>query len=255
MTPASTHLITEATEDFWKQAGIIPKYPLAPTLLEQAICLLLPINIVRLNKLSSFKVVSWLADRNYEIQMQEDCPLCGLLFINRCQGIIFINGSHPLDEQSYTLAHELGHYLLEFEYPRKKAGLLFDNKIDDIFSGTRKPTIEDELSGIIKRVSVSPYIHFLEEGNVSAESRSQVWAAENKADAMAFELLAPFQTVCAQLKSESGPYTFSRIKKELLTILAKNFGLPSSVRQQYATTIAYRLFPHGDDLIEHLKQL
>lgn len=255
MKSPSSMMIAQTAADFWKQAGVVPKYPLQPNYLEQAICLLLPINIVKLNKLSLFEVISWLAEHSYSMQISEDCTLCGLLFISQGQGIIFINGSHSLDEQSYTLAHELGHYLLEFDQPRKKAKLLFDNKIDEIFLGIRKPTIEDELSGIIKRVNVRPYVHFLEEDNTSAEGRARVWDAENKADALAFELLAPFHTVHAELKEKCKYLTFNCVRNELPGILAERFGLPSSVRQQYLAAIMSRLFPYGDGLIEHLRQL
>lgn len=255
MTHGTVNLIKELAEDFWKEAGLTPTYPLQPTLLEQAICLLLPVNIVRLNMLSVYKAAAWLAERSCTIQIEQDCPLYGLLFIHRGQGFIFLNGTLSPSEQCYTLAHELGHYLLEFEHPRKKTITLLGNGMEEIFQGTRKPTVEEELTGIIKRTNVSPYVHLLEENHSTVEERFQVWAAEDRADAMAFELLAPFHAVDAELNIRRESWSFNRIKEELPDILARKFGLPASVTKQYATAIAYRLFPHGGGLIEYLKQL
>ena len=255
MTPGTINLISELAENFWKEAELSPIYPLQPIILEQAICLQLPIDIVRLNKLSAYKVVSWLAERNCKIDLEQDCSLCGLLFIQKGQGIVFLNGTLPIADQCYTVAHEIGHYLLEFEHPRKKANLILGDKIEDVFWGIRKPTIEEELTGIIRQANVSPYIHLLEVECSSFEERFQIWTAEDRADALAFELLAPFKKVCAQLNEKGEPCTFGSIKKELPEILVRQFGLPHAVAKQYANVIAYRLFPHGDSLIDFLKQL
>ena len=182
MTKGAINLIRELAADFWKEAGILPTYPVQPTLLEQAICLLFPINIVRLNKLTAHKVAFWLAARKHTIELKDDCRLCGLLFVHRGQGIVFIDGTLPPNEQCYTLAHEIGHYLVEFEYSQKQAKQFIGDSISEVFDGIRKPTVEEHLTGIITQTSVSPYIHFLEREQSSAEERFQVWVAEDRAD-------------------------------------------------------------------------
>lgn len=255
MTLGTINLISDLAENFWKEAELSPIYPLQVTILEQAICLQLPIDIVRLNKLSAYNVVSWLAERNCKIELEQDCSLCGLLFIQKGQGIVFLNGTLSIQEQCYTVAHEIGHYLLEFEHPRKKANLILGDKIEDVFWGLRKPTIEEELTGIIRQANVSPYIHLLEVERSSPEERFQVWTAEGRADALAMELLAPFKRVCAEMNVKGRTWAFSSIREELPEILVRQFGLPQAVAKQYATLIAYRLFPHGDSLIDFLKQL
>lgn len=255
MTRGTINLISELASNFWKESGILPTYPLQPTLLEQAICLLFPINTVRLNKLTAHKVASWLAARNHTIEVKDDCRLCGLLFVHHGQGIVFIDGTLPINEQCYTLAHEIGHYLIEFEHPQKQAKQFIGDSISEVFDGARKPTIEEHLTGIITQTSVSPYIHLLEREQSSAEERFQIWAAENRADELAFELIAPFDAICGELRAAGKSWSFTRIQEDLPDVLLRNFGLPRSVISQYASAIAYRLFPHGDGLIEYISRL
>src|SRR6266850_5615660 len=105
--------------DFWTRSGVKMPFPRA---LEPAVYVVLPIAVVRLPRLRLRKAVEWLnrhgiAHRNDA----SDRPLHGYLIARGGLGIVFLDGTDPHDEQHFSLAHEVAHFLYDYLRPRTLA--------------------------------------------------------------------------------------------------------------------------------------
>lgn len=240
MPVVSTH-IRQLAAAFWKQAGVQAVYPVTVSLLEQVICLSLPLSIHKLDKLSISVINDWLQNTHVTIpKALGEKPLYGLLLVNKGRGFIFLNGSDSLEEQCFTLAHELSHYLLDYDIPRQKAVRQFGKSIIEVLNGNRMPTVEEQLQGLIKDVSLQSYIHWLDRPLSTAWERMKLWNVEAKADQFALELLAPFTDIAENVQ-EAGIYRYNDLLDYLTAFLMQRYKLPPAVAGAYAKTLAYAI--------------
>jgi hypothetical protein len=141
-------------------------------------------------------------------------------------GFIFIDAADPPDEQRFSLAHELAHFLRHYLEPRRRAVGRIGPDVLEVLDRGRPPTAAETLHGLLRGVPIEPYVHLLdrsEHGEMSAAAA----AAESEADRLAFELLAPADVV---LHEPAGAETLSG---RLETV----FGLPPSAARVYARVL------------------
>lgn len=235
--PIDPHLVRIARV-FWAKARIPQTRPRD---LENAIALTLPLAVVSLPRMSLSCVEAWLDRRGVPYNFPcADRAIHGCLVAYRGTGLIFIDGADPLTERRFTLAHEVSHFLLDYHLPRQAARRQLGDSILDVLDGLRPPTIAERVDGLLARVSVRPHIHLLERQGDGTFTRLDVWRAENQADRLSLELLAPVGEVCRELKA-AGLRSYDTCLSFAHELLATDFGLPAVVAQGYAREVAEAL--------------
>jgi hypothetical protein len=232
----NAQFLAEIAETFWHEAGGIRQWPCD---LEQASALSLPLDIVYLSCLTIKKIESWLNRRNVFYPFpQAQSKLHGCLLAYRGIGFVFIDGSDNKDERLYTLAHEIAHFLLEYLMPRKKALALFGDSILEVLDGFRPPAIEERIDSVINSIDIHPYIHLLEHRTIDSATHLRVSYAENQADQLALELIAPFKFVSADLKNSREVTIFEQCYNSAMELLSEKYGVPDTEAKGYALRVA-----------------
>src|SRR5687768_14020422 len=121
-----------AVDTFWRRCGHM--YDVAfPRNIECAIARSVALIVIKLPRLTLRDVEDWLRKRS--ISFSFNCrsrAVRGCLVAFGGRGIIFIDESDPEDEQRFTIAHELAHFLVDYLMPRLKAIEKFQGTIPDI---------------------------------------------------------------------------------------------------------------------------
>jgi len=237
MRSESIHLkIEKIATDFWQLSRLSLEFPLD---IERAISRTQPLFIISLPQLSISKIECFLKEKNIPYLLNsENKSLHGFILIQKNCGYIFINGTDSPQERRFTLAHELAHYLIDYAIPRQKVIDLYGNEITEVLDGNREPTIEENIQGIISNISLKPFFHLLDESELSGFDRIAVWQAEEQADHLALELMAPQRQILSDLDSLNLKENFHYYKIKLLALLLEKYGLPVPIAQSYSEYLA-----------------
>ncbi len=229
--------ITRIAEDFWKAAGGRTSLPYD---IVGAVSLALPVDIVSLSNLSVRNIEIWLAQRKIPIDIGlEDRVLHGFILVSKGNGFIFVNGTDPEEERRYTIAHEVGHFLLDYRLPRENAVKRLGPGILDVIDGRREATILERIDGALYSVLTRPYTHLLEKAGDGSFQRWDVQQAENEADELAVELLAPRSEIVKRFYPIKARLSFNSVKDQCFRDLRYKYMIPISVAEMYSTRIAY----------------
>ena len=233
--------IKQIAKSFWEDAVVTPHYPIGITLLEQAICLSKNLTVVKLSKLTAAKIADWFYQKQVNIELQNDNGrlLYGYLYAHHGAGFTFLNGFEPPEEQCFTLAHELAHFILDYEVPRQRAVRTHGESILEVLDGLRPPTIQEQLSGILTGISVKPLSHLLDTPASGGFQRLKIWKVEDRADQLGLEILAPIQSIAGDVRKHQVSRRFDDMKEFIEEILAKKYGLPATVIPPYANHLAH----------------
>ena len=96
-----------------------------------------------------------------------------------------------------------------------------------MIDGRRTALLDERIGALLGGVSLAAQVHLMERTPDGHLPGLDVSAAERRADALAFELLAPFDAVRARL-----PRGAARADAE--AILRETFGLPATPARSYA---------------------
>lgn len=246
MPPVHSNIET-AAKHFWGELGEPEKYPCD---IQRAISLTKNVIVVSIPGLSMAQIQNWFHQRAFNFSLPEfDKPLHGFLLTNRETGFVFINGADDEKDRRYTLAHEIGHFILDYEQPRQLAVKKFGSSILEVLDGLRLPTVEERLQGLVANQNLTSFTHLLDEESISGMARLQVWGVETRADQLALELLAPARHVRQQLYRLNIPVQSADYKFVLTGMLCDYYGLPTTISKSYATHLAKR-FTGGTTLAE-----
>jgi hypothetical protein len=175
---------------FWDEVGAEADFPRD---LEDAIDAALPVTVKRLPGLTLTMVREWLAPLEIIVDESTDRALCGCLAANRGEAFLFVDANDPPSEQRYTVAHELAHYLRDVRRPRQRIERTLGAAGLEIADGLRSASVDDRLSAALDDVDLSIRLHLLSRDAEGRPATADIADAEDSADALAYELLAPAQ--------------------------------------------------------------
>lgn len=220
-------------EYFWDLVGEEEPFPRS---LERPVSKTLPLAIIKMPRLTVGQVHQWLRQRGIcRSFFHDDRALRACLLADRGRGLIFLEGSDPADEQRFSLAHELAHFLLDYLAPRGRAKDVLGNRGVQIFDGIESAKPEEQLTAIFRNVPLRPLTHLMYRGEKGEIRSLRVLDSESCASQLALELLAPREYILSditRLRPETGSWT------ELAEIAANHltgrFGLPAPTARIYA---------------------
>src|SRR5262249_1903289 len=132
---------------------------------------------------------------------QPERRLRGCLVAEGGAGLIYLDAGDGAAEQSFTLAHEVAHFLRHYWQPRRRAEEALGPGVLEVLDGLRAPGPRERLHALLRRVPLGCYVHLMDRG--PGRSR-EVDDAEGEADRLALELLAPVAEVRARLGAGAG---------------------------------------------------
>jgi hypothetical protein len=220
--------VAELVRAFWADAGAVEAFPRE---LRRPIARVLPVSIVLLPRLRLDDVREWLRDNGICCPCdQGDRPLRACLAACRGHGLVFLDGADPADEQCFSLGHEVGHFLRHYWRPRQLACRRLGGQVVEVFDGERSATSQERLHALLRNVPLGFQLHLMRRGPRRELLDAEVARAEEDADLLAYELLAPARDVLARL----GTVRDEAARERLVEMLQSMFGLPREPAGCYA---------------------
>lgn len=216
----------------WLQEAVkdcgLPDSTVFPRELAEDIPLVLPLTVVPLPGLTPRMGFEWLVShkRAHGGLVETDDLKHGFTVAHAGVGVLFLNSADPRDEQRFTLAHEVAHFVLDHLQPRARALRARGRSILPVLDGRREPSIEDHLFSVLERIPYRTQANFMDRNDTGKPRTGRVMESEQRADRLAFELLAP--------RRELRPLLDHAGELELEGALVSRFGLPVTEARTYA---------------------
>jgi hypothetical protein len=218
--------VAELAARFWAAAGEPPPFPRD---LRTVLCWLPGLHLVEVSHLTLASAAEHFARHHISCAAPaEDRPLAGCFGGHRGVGVILLDSTLDPAELRFTLAHEIAHYLRDYDRPRRKAAAQLGSRVLEVLDGLREPTVNERLAGVLRGVRVGPHAHFLDRDRRGRAATQDAKEAEEAADRLAYELLAPFDELNLQAATSLSAF---------VSRLASEFGLPLSEAAKYATIL------------------
>jgi hypothetical protein len=215
--------VAELADAFWGAAGVREPFPRA---LRRPIARALQVVILTLPRLRFNDVLAWLQRHRIACPCSAaDRSLHACLAAWAGWGYIFLDGTDPEDEQRLSLAHELAHFLRHYWQPRQVATRRLGEQVLEVLDGRRQPTRAERLHALLASVPVGFHLHLLDRDPEGGFPAGTVLAAEEEADRLAYELLAPADEVMSRLGPDQ--------EQNLAEFLRTDFGLPAAHASRY----------------------
>ncbi len=223
--------VVELAAAFWTRAG---RHEPFPRDLRTAIACAFPLPVVTQRSLSTRAVREWLCRRRLACPLPNtDYPLRACLVARDGAGYIFVDDEDDPAEQRFSVAHELAHFLRHYWHPRQRAAARLGPAVLEVFDGRRAPQPVEHLHALLVGVRLGFHSHLMHRDARHMRPTSEVLVAEEEADRLAFELLAPAKEVAARLGTTAGEGTRARAA----TLLRDSFGLPPARAAGYAAIL------------------
>lgn len=234
---------------FWELCGEIEPFPRN---LERSMALALPVTLIKLPRLKLREAEAWLQRRG--IAFQFDCQsraVRGCLVAFGGEGLIFVDGADPDDEQRFTLAHEIAHFMIDCWQPRQKAIQKFGPNIAEVIDGFRPASLDERVHAMLAHISVGVHTNLMDrDENSEVTPMGQIWAIENRADQIALALLAPPEAVIPEL--DLSLPKFEQRQETTIAVLCEQFSLPLNVAAAYSRSLLTAL-GKGPSWVESIK--
>ena len=239
--PDNSYLIENIAREFWELAGGAGETGTLPRDIKIAITLALPLEVYPVPALRVSHVLAW----TRRVQMphhihRRDRRLHGCLLADRGKGTIFVDSSDADEEQRFTLAHELAHFLLDYQLPRQRAFSALGPSILPVLDGERAPTLEERVHAVMSNVHLGTMSHVMERPE-SGLPTNLVIDLENRADRLALELLAPAESLCTVMRQATAPIGFDARMAYVTQVLTRQYGLPRVIAVSYARYVLTQL--------------
>jgi Zn-dependent peptidase ImmA (M78 family) len=211
-------------EAFWQSAFESEPYPRD---LKDAAACALPVAIVPQSDLQVSRVLRWLKQNGVApLPAIRDRALRACLIARRGQGLIFLDADDPEDEQRFSVAHEIAHFLRDYQTPREAATHQLGPTILEVLDGGRLASLDEQVHALLARVPLGLHLHLFERDGAGQFAYRATEEAEEAADVLACELLAPVQDVLSDLTTPT--------QEQLTRLITGKYGLPESQAQRYA---------------------
>jgi len=218
--------VLELASAFWRVAGVQEPFPRS---LREAAANVFEGPIVRLPGMRLSGVRAW----QRQVGMQDLCtgpdrPLRACLVAQHDGCGIFIDELDPPEEQRFSLAHELAHWLRDYWQPRHHACARLGDPILEVLDGKRPPRFVERLDSVLRGVPIGPHVHYMERVGNGVAASCVVARAEAAADRLAYELLAPAETL-----AERASWDRVSLTQELQT----TYGMPPAQANAYGNAL------------------
>jgi hypothetical protein len=231
-----TKFAQQLVADFWDRVGSEEAFPRQ---LERSIMSTTPVFVVKVHhqRLDTTYIRNRLQRRGVHLPTAwADRRLNGCLVAYKGEAAIFVDGTLPADETRVIIAHEFGHYLGEYEWPRVRALRNLGDGILDVLDGTRSPTKNEIISATLAQVHVGVYAHYMDR-SAGGGIASLVTEVEETANVVAAELLAPRQTVLREIARTNNGHS----REVIVDMLKCRFGLATPFAEWYTDRLAKEL--------------
>lgn len=229
----------QLASQFWERVGEAEPFPRKLT---GPIALALPLAITTLPRLTLDGLSNWLNERGSNFSLNTcNRELRACVLVRNGAGFIFLDGTDPEDERRFSLAHELAHYLRDYLQPRLRIEQRLGPAALEVVDGLREPTVDERIHAVLDSTKLSTYVHWMErdEGGYATRSIAQ---AEDDADRLAFELLAPAEDVWEWHHRDA--------MADLSELLQVRYGLPATQSRRYGDLLDPRPRPRSRFLDE-----
>jgi IrrE N-terminal-like domain len=217
--------LVDLADRFWAASGG-PTAP--PRDLQGAVSLALPVTTITLPALALDRVEVWLTvrgiDHHFDVANRR---LRGCLVASGGHGFVFVDGADPANERRFTLAHEVAHFLLDVQLPRERAIRALGVGIVDVLDGRRPPTIAERVDAALAACRLGVQTHLLER---TGDPGARAAAFEERADCLAWELLAPAAEVCHLAIDRADADALRRLLRD-------DYGLPPDAAERYVRSL------------------
>lgn len=219
--------LADRAAGFWAGTDLADAYPRA---IEQAIALKLPVTVVKLPVVTVRAVGRWLQHRCRTPAFPTyPHDLMGCLYAHGGHGFIFLCGADEPEEQRFTLAHDAAHFLVDYWWGRLRVIRELGPSVTDVLDGKRVASPEERASAILGRVRLGAHWHLLPRSGRGPEDDPRIAPAEDRADDLGLELVAPRNRVLHLLKDL--PTKTRADERAACDVLGAYFGLPRYVFQ------------------------
>lgn len=225
--------LTETAAAFWEMAGAD-----GPSDFAMAVLYALPLSPEWIAGLTLQKAVAWLERREFptaDLHRLKDRPLRACL-VAYGPGTIYVllDATDEPVEQNFSLAHEVAHYLLDCVQPRQQAAQVSPT-VSEVLDRQRPPTLVERIEAVLQGIRLQPHFHFMERDSRGSILSEAVLRAEDRADRLALELLAPQEEALGVVKASlKGVATYpARVEAARLALLDR-YSLPDPVARYYA---------------------
>lgn len=231
--------LEDTAKDFWRNAGLLDRFPRD---MERAIINSLPAAVVYLPRLWTSTIDEWLADRQLAVRIASQRQrLRGCMLAYRGRGLIFVDGTDPEPERRFTLAHEVAHLLVDYFRPRHQTLMKLGKSSVEILDGLRVPLLTERIDGSLAEVDLHVHTHLMPRASNGGRSAGVI-VAENRADLLALELLAPANVVRKHLSRSTFHPDYHSRHRAVARLLTSQFGLPKPVVMEYSAFLCRRWF-------------
>lgn len=220
-----------AVDLFWERCDMIEPFPRN---LDISTEMALPVKVVQLTPLQLHRIENWLGKRDSQFRFNcRSRAVQGCLVAYGGKGFIFLDSSDNETQRRFTLAHEIGHFLVDYWLPRQDAIGRFGAEIVPVLDGHRVPTPTERLQALFNKISIGIHTDLMERS--PDQVTDAVWKAEDNADKVALELLAPTKAILPLLHKIHGPYEYRL--SQTTQILCGEFGFPLKIAEGYSVTL------------------
>jgi hypothetical protein len=218
------------------QVGALPLSDRYPRNLMDSVPFHLPVAFILIDDLTTTTLEQWLECRRIAYRPASRCRrLHGALVARAGRGLIFIDGCDNHDEQRFTAAHEVAHFIDDHLGPRFKAIKAFGERILSVLDGERPPTPEESVSAVLSRVPLGLQVHLMDRGHYGTICSWDVEEREQRADRLALEIIAPARAALREIR-RVGRLTVADVDR-VAKALSDRFGLPESAASSYANLL------------------
>jgi len=233
-TSAVPRWLARAVEVFWGEVAPPSGFPRD---LELPLLTGLPVAVVELPGLTVAALAGWLAERHLPtLTPIADRPLRACLLAYAGVGVVFVDTADTPAQRRVSLAHEGGHLIVDYLLPRQEVARRRPDLLD-VLDGSREPTADERVEAAAFDVPIGVHTHLQERTPDGHWHDAPAGRAEQHAELVALELLAPQQEVLQRAQQAN----LDSIE-ELAALLEGEFGLPPATAARHAGQLA-RLRP------------